>query len=64
MGHGINSKRELKLALSSVMSAEKLLNEALITVEYDENKQLLQNTLSNVNNALKTTRTASYGFIE
>ena len=62
MGHRPNAKDELKLALNSITHAQELLNDAIDTVEKNENKQLLQNTLSNVNKALNATRTSTYGY--
>ena len=62
MGHRPNAKDELKLALNSIIHAQELLNDAIDTVEKNENKQLLQNTLSNVNKALNATRTSTYGY--
>ena len=62
MGHRPNAKDELKCALNNVVHAQELLNYALATVEKDDNKQLLQDTLSNVNKALNATRTSAYGF--
>ena len=62
MGHRPNAKDELKKALSNINHAQELLNDAIDTVEQDENKQLLQNTLANVNEALSATKTSAYGF--
>lgn len=62
MGHKPNAKDELKEALNSITHAQELLNDAIDTVEKDENKQLLQNTLANVNKALNSTRTSTYGY--
>lgn len=62
MGHKPNAKEELKAALNDVLYAQALLHEALNTVEHDDNKQLLQNTLSNVNEALVATKTSTYGY--
>ena len=62
MGHKPNAKEELKEALNDVLYAQALLNEAVATVEDYDNKQLLQNTLSNVNEALSATKTSAYGF--
>ncbi len=62
MGHKPNIKDELKAALNDALYAQALLNEAIYTVENDSNKQLLQNTLANVNEALAATRTSTYGF--
>lgn len=62
MVHKPNSKDELKLALNSITHAQELLNDAIDTVEKNENKQLLQNTLANVNKALNATRTSTYGY--
>ena len=62
MGHKPNAKEELKEALNDVLYAQALLNEALATVENNDNKQLLQNTLVNVNQALSATKTSAYGF--
>lgn len=62
MGHRPDVKDELKLALNSVTHAQELLHDAIDTVEKDDNKQLLQNTLANVNKALNVTRTSTYGY--
>lgn len=62
MGHRPNAKDELKEALSSINHAQELLNDSIDTVEKDENKQLLQNTLANVNKAVNATRTSTYGY--
>lgn len=62
MGHKPNAKEELKEALNDVLYAQALLHEAIHTVEKDTNKQLLQDTLANVNEALDATRTSAYGF--
>lgn len=62
MGHKPNAKEELKEALNDVLYAQALLNEAVATVEDYDNKQLLQNTLANVNEALSATKTSAYGF--
>ena len=62
MGHRPNAKDELKKALSNINHAQELLNDAIDTVEKNENKQLLQNTLANVNKALNATRTSTYGY--
>jgi hypothetical protein len=62
MGHKPNAKNELKFALSDVTHAQKLLHDAIKSVEKDDNKQLIQDTLSNVNEALHATRTSTYGF--
>ena len=62
MGHRPDVKGELKLALTSVTHAQELLHDAIDTVEKDDNKQLLQNTLANVNKALNATRTSTYGY--
>lgn len=64
MGHQPNAKDELSEALSDMVHAQKLMNEALQTVEKEENRQLIQNTLSSVNNALNATRTSAYGFVD
>lgn len=62
MGHRPNAKDELKKALSNINHAQELLNDSIDTVEQDENKQLLQNTLANVNKAVNITRTTAYGY--
>ncbi|MDU5106745.1 MULTISPECIES: hypothetical protein [unclassified Clostridium] len=62
MGHRPNAKDELKEALSSINHAQELLNDAIDTVEKEENRQLLQNTLANVNKAINATRTSTYGY--
>lgn len=62
MGHSPNAKDELKLALNNITHAQELLHDAIDTVENDDNKQLLQNTLANVNKALTATRTSTYGY--
>ncbi|MBE6053161.1 MAG: hypothetical protein E7212_04470 [Clostridium sartagoforme] len=62
MGHRPDTKEVLKLALNNVTHAQELLNAAIDTVENDDNKQLIQNTLANVNKALNATRTSTYGY--
>ncbi len=62
MGHRPDAKDELKEALSSINHAQELLNDAIDTVEKEENRQLLQNTLANVNKAINATRTSTYGY--
>ena len=62
MGHKPSAKEELKAALNDVIYAQSLLYEAIDIVEDNDNKQLLQNTLSNVNQALSATKTSTYGF--
>ncbi len=62
MGHRPNAKDELKEALSNINHAQELLNDAIDTVEKEENRQLLQNTLANVNKAINATRTSTYGY--
>lgn len=62
MGHKPSAKEELKAALNGVIYAQSLLYEAIDIVEDNDNKQLLQNTLSNVNEALSATKTSTYGF--
>ncbi|MBC5628237.1 hypothetical protein H8S20_04950 [Clostridium sp. NSJ-6] len=62
MGHKPSAKEELKAALNDVIYAQSLLYEAIDIVEDNDNKQLLQNTLSNVNEALSATKTSTYGF--
>ncbi len=62
MGHKANAKAELKCALSDVTHAQQLLHDAIKSVEQDDNKQLIQDTLANVNEALHATRTSTYGF--
>lgn len=62
MGSQPKAKDELKSALTSVNHAKELLNDALNTVEDANNRQLLQNTLSSVNDAVNATKTSSYGF--
>ena len=64
MGHQPNAKDELSEALSDMVHAQKLMDEALQTVEKEENRQHIQNTLSSVNNALNATRTSAYGFVD
>ena len=58
MGSKPKAKDELKLALNSVNHAKDFL----ITVEDNENRQILQNTLASVNDAVNATKTSSYGF--
>lgn len=62
MCHRKKAKQELNSALSDILHAQQLLNEALRCAEKKENKQLLQNTLSTLNDAVETTRSSSYGF--
>ena len=44
-----NIKRELNLAVKNALHAQEYINLALNTVEKNENKQLIQNTLNNIN---------------
>ena len=62
MGHKPNAKDELKAALNDVLYAQSLIYEAISTIENNDNKQLLQNTLSSVNDALSATQTSAYEF--
>lgn len=62
MGHKPNAKEELKAALNDVLYAQALLHEAIATVEDNDNRQLLQNTLSTINEAISATKTSAYGF--
>lgn len=62
MGSKPKAKDELKSALNSVNHAKELLNEALNTVEDSNNKQILQNTLASINDAVNATKTSAYGF--
>lgn len=62
MGHKPNAKEELKAALNDVLHAQALVLEALNTVEKSDNRQLIQDTLANVNEALQSTKTSTYGF--
>ena len=62
MGSKPKAKDELKLALNSVNHAKDFLIDALKTVEDNENRQILQNTLASVNDAVNATKTSSYGF--
>ena len=43
-----NIKRELNLAVKNALHAQEYINLALNTVEKNENKQLIQNTLNNI----------------
>lgn len=61
MGHSVNPKIELNKAVANISQAQELLNSALNTVEKDDNKQLLQNTLNSVQKAFTSTQTSSYG---
>lgn len=62
MGYKTNAKEELKAALSDVLYAQSLLSDAIDSVEDNDNKQMLQDTLSSVNEALSATKTSAYGF--
>lgn len=64
MGHKAKAKDELQAALTDMIHAQELLQEALETVEKEENRQLLQNTSSCVDKALNATRTTAYGFVD
>lgn len=64
MGHKLNPQDEVAKALSDVIHAEDLVKKALKTTEQADNKQLIQNTLNSVNNALDATRTSSYSFTD
>ena len=54
MGHKPSAKEELKAALNDVIYAQSLLYEAIDIVEDNDNKQLLQNTLSKAFNLLSS----------
>lgn len=62
MGHRPKAINELKGALANAINAQDLLEKALKKVEKNENKQLLQDTLANVKQAVDATRTSCYGF--
>lgn len=62
MGHKPNAKIELKYALADVTNAQDLLSKAIKSVEKDDNKQLLQDTLANVKQAVVATKTSYLGF--
>lgn len=59
-----NIKRELNMAVKNAMHAQEYINLALNTVEKNENKQLIQNTLNNINKSVDMTKTSLYGFKE
>lgn len=59
-----NIKRELNMAVKNAMHAQEYINLALNTVEKNENKQLIQNTLNNINKYVDMTKTSFYGFKE
>ncbi|EIW6613597.1 hypothetical protein MF669_001082 [Clostridium perfringens] len=59
-----NIKRELNLAVKNALHAQEYINLALNTVEKNENKQLIQNTLNNINKCVDMTKTSFYGFKE
>ena len=52
-----NIKRELNLAVKNALHAQEYINLALNTVEKNENKQLIQNTLNNINESVDMTKT-------
>lgn len=64
MGHKSSANDELSLALTDMIHAQQLMQEALNCVEKDSNKQLVQNTLNSVNKALNATRTSAFGFVD
>ncbi|MDK0685180.1 hypothetical protein P5F08_03815 [Clostridium perfringens] len=59
-----NIKRELNMAVKNAMHAQEYINLALNTVEKNENKQLIQNTLNNINKSVDMTKTSFYRFKE
>ncbi|NGU67095.1 hypothetical protein [Clostridium perfringens] len=59
-----NIKRELNMAVKNAMHAQEYINLALNTVEKIENKQLIQNTLNNINKSVDMTNTSADGFKE
>ena len=59
-----NIKRELNLEVKNALHAQEYINLALNTVEKNENKQLIQNTLNNINKSVDMTITSFYGFKE
>ena len=63
MGDNKNKlKNELNMAVKNVMHAKEYVDYAIDTVEKEENKQLLQNTLNNINKTLEVAKTSFYGF--
>ncbi|EGT3599960.1 hypothetical protein FT888_06930 [Clostridium perfringens] len=59
-----NIKRELNFAVKNALHAQEYINLALNTVEKNENKQLIQNTLNNINKSVDMTKTSFYAFKE
>ncbi len=59
-----NIKRELNLAVKNALHSQEYINLALNTVEKNENKQLIQNTLNNINKSVDMIKTSFYGFKE
>lgn len=57
-----NIKRELNLAVKNALHAQEYINLALNTVEKNENKQIIQNTLNNINKSVDMIKTSFYGF--
>ncbi|WP_300348811.1 hypothetical protein [Clostridium sp.] len=58
----VNIKRELDLAMKNALHAQEYINLALNTVEKNDNRQLIQNTLNQINNSLELTKTSFYGY--
>ena len=61
MGHKPNIKLELDAALGDTTHAQHLLKQLLDMESNNKNKQMLQATLSRVNQAVDATRTSAYG---
>lgn len=58
----VNIKRQLNFAVKNALHAQEYMNFALNTVEKNENRQLIQNTLNQINNSLDSAKTSLYGF--
>lgn len=58
----VSIKRELDLAMKNALHAQEYINLALNTVEKNDNRQLIQNTLNQINNSLELTKTSFYGY--
>ena len=59
-----NAKQNFQDACSQLKTCQDSLNQALNSVEKQENKQQIQNTLNAVNSALQTANTALSNYRE
>lgn len=57
-----NVRRDLNFALKNALHAQEYIKFALNTVDKNDNRQLIQNTLNHINKSVDMTQTSLYGF--